>query len=168
MILGGIDNNLAPLIRVSDSSLHKNLHQLDLEELAAEQDPAPSSPSYPFRRRGVLVQLRPSSATTLSTYRVFTGSFSETELSFLHGSFVHNKSQCVALLKALNGATHAVAGRERCCTHIDDRVHEAANGKSRSTKRRRITTISFLWTSSCQRGTALAPPQSGARRATPA
>ena len=124
MSLGGIDNTLAARIHMSDASLQKILDQLDLEEQSGEQDPDPSSLGFPFRRRGVLVQLRPPFATTPSTYLVFTRSLSASELSFLHGSFVHNDSQCVALLEALNGTTHAVAGRVHRCTHADGMVHE--------------------------------------------
>ena len=124
MILGDVDSNLAARIRMSDASLYKILDQLDLQERSSDPSPDPSSTGYPFRRRGVLVQLRQPSATTPSTYLVFTRSLSATELSFLHGSFVHNNSQCVALLEALNGATHAMAGRVSRCTHIDGMVHE--------------------------------------------
>lgn len=79
---------------------------------------------YPYRRKGLVVDILQPGAATPTRYAVQPRRINETELKFLHGSFLHTSTSCCIQLVTLHGTWCNVTGTVSHCCYVEENIHD--------------------------------------------
>ncbi|MCH7591521.1 MAG: response regulator [Planctomycetes bacterium] len=109
-------------IRLSDDQVADLMDRLDGAEHASSADA--SAREYAYRRKGLIIDILQPGAVTPTRYAVQPRRINETELRFLHGSFLHTGTRCCVQLVTLHGTWTTVSAVVTYCTYLEENIHD--------------------------------------------
>lgn len=109
-------------IRLSDDQVADLMDRLDGPEHASSADK--NAREYAYRRKGLIVDILQPGAATPTRYAVQPRRINETELRFLHGSFLHTGTRCFVQLVTLHGTWTNVSAVVTHCTYLEENIHD--------------------------------------------
>lgn len=111
-------------IRLSDEQITALLQRLDEEERRSAAEAG--SREYTYRHKELIVDMLQPGAMTPTRYAVQPRRLSESELWFLHGSFLHTGTQCTARLVTLHGTWANAKGVVAHCSYVQENIHDVS------------------------------------------
>ena len=108
-------------IRLSDDQIAGLMDRLDNAEHASPTDA--NAREYVYRHKGLIVDILQPGAATPTRYAVQPRRINETELHFLHGSFLHTGTRCRVQLVTLHNTWTDVSAVVTHCTYVEENIH---------------------------------------------
>lgn len=109
-------------IRLSDDQVADLMDRLDSTEKASSADA--NAREYAYRRKGLIVDILQPGSATPTRYAVQPRRINDTELHFLHGSFLHTGTRCCVQLVTLHGTWTDVSAVVTLCTYLEENIHD--------------------------------------------
>ena len=109
-------------IRLSDDRVVDLMDRLDGSDASSLTDA--NAREYAYRRKGLIVDIVQPGAATPTRYVVQPRRINETELRFLHGSFLHTGTQCFVQLVTLHGTWTNMTSVVSHCTYLEENIHD--------------------------------------------
>lgn len=109
-------------VRLSDEQVTDLLDRLDGAEPQSNKDV--KLREYAYRRKGLIVDILQPGSATPTRYAVQPRRINETELRFLHGSFLHTNTRCGIQLVTLHGTWSNISGTVTRCRYVEENIHD--------------------------------------------